>query len=269
MHCEEPEGRKRGTMEIDVSLAFELGPARTALLALEAARTKGQDVTEEALEIEDASLVRCAGEGGIGQRVWALFPGSQMQLRYRARVAVSRAPTRLEALAATPLHELRHEQLSFLRPSRFCQSEFFEGFVTKTFGDLAGGDRVAAMLDWIGREMRYVPGHSGSATTLLETFASRKGVCRDYVHLFCGLARASHIPARYVSAYGLRVDPPDFHAVAEVWLGERWHLVDPSGMCGADELAVIGVGRDAVDVPFMETPDDARLVNMAVSVTAG
>jgi len=84
----------------------------------------------------------------------------------------------------------------------------------------------------------------------------------------CGLARASHIPARYVSAYGARVDPPDFHAVVEVWLEAGWHLVDPSGMCPADELVLIGVGRDAGDVPFMETPDEARFIAQQVSVTS-
>lgn len=260
--------RQRGTMKIDVSLTFELGPARTALLALEAARTTGQDVIVDDLAIEDAALHRFEGEGGLGQRVWAVFERPEMRLRYRAEVDIARAPTRLEGLAATPLHHLGHAELTFLRPSRFCQSDFFERFARQRFGDLAGGDRIAAILDWIGAEMVYLPGHSTGTTTLLETFAARKGVCRDYVHLLCGLARASGIPARYVSAYGLRVDPPDFHAVAEVWLDGRWHLVDPSGMCGADQLAVIGVGRDAADVPFMETPDDARLVNMSVGVTA-
>jgi len=256
-------------MEINVSLAFELGSKRAALLAFEVAGMSGQEVKAEVLDIENAALHRCAGEGGIGRRVWAIFDQPHLRLRYKSEVDVSRPPTRLHGLAETPLEHLTGEQISFIRPSRFCQSDLFHKFTEKTFGHLAGGDRVAEILDWVSAEMEYAPGHSNSETTLLDTFASRKGVCRDYVHLFCGLVRASHIPARYVSAYGLGVDPPDFHAVAEVWLDNCWHLVDPSGMCHADDLAVIGVGRDAADVPFMETPDEARLVDMDVNVTFG
>jgi len=253
-------------IDIDVSLTYELGPRRTALLALEAARSEGQTVAEDTLEIENASLRRIGGERNVGQRVWASVGSETMRLRYRARVAVSRAPVRLDRLSANPVEALGGDQISFLRPSRFCQSDLFETFAVHTFGHLHGGEKIIAIRDWITREMEYVSGHSDSGTTLLDTFASRRGVCRDYAHMMCGLARASQIPARYVSAYGARVDPPDFHAVAEVWLDDGWHLVDPTGMCGADELVVIGVGRDATDVPFMETPDEARLISQAVRV---
>ncbi|WP_342454627.1 transglutaminase-like domain-containing protein [Sphingomonas sp. H160509] len=59
---------------------------------------------------------------------------------------------------------------------------------------------------------------AAAETTALDTFASRSGVCRDYSHLLVSLARAGGIPARCVSAYAPGVDPPDFHAVAELWL---------------------------------------------------
>jgi transglutaminase-like putative cysteine protease len=85
--------------------------------------------------------------------------------------------------------------------------------------------------------------------------------------MLCGLARASRVPARYVSAYGVSVAPPDFHAVVQVWLDNRWHLIDPTGMCDADELVLIGIGRDAADVPFMETPDEARLLDQRIRVS--
>lgn len=253
-------------IEIDVRLTYELGAERTALLALEGARTDDQTVAEERLSIEDAELHPIAGEGGFGQRTWVRLDGNLLQLDYRARVEVTRPPVRLDGLAADHIDALPAELIAFLRPSRFCQSDQLETFAAHRFGHLSGGAKVAAIVAWIAAELEYVPGHSDAATTLLDTFASRKGVCRDYAHMLCGLARASHIPARYVSAYGLSVDPPDFHAVVQVWLDGAWHLVDPTGMCGADELVLIGAGRDAADVPFMETPDEARFLDQRVQV---
>ncbi len=252
---------------IDVSLAYELGAERTALLAVEAAKTQGQVVVEDQLDIDDAEITVIEGEWGVGQRNWTRVTTDVIQLRYRAKVCVSRPPARLKNLASTPLRELPSEQVTFLRPSRFCQSDQIEPFVARQFGHLSGGEKILAIVDWITAEMTYDPAYSNSDTTLLETFAKRRGVCRDYAHLLCGFARASHIPARYVSAYGASVEPPDFHAVVQVWLGNQWQLIDPTGMCSADELVLIAVGRDAADVPFMETPDEARFVAQQVRVT--
>ena len=88
------------------------------------------------------------------------------------------------------------------------------------------------------------------------------------------LARASAIPARYVSCYAPGVDPPDFHAVAEVFLadpavpgGGAWHLVDATEMADPAETVKIGVGRDAADVSFMTVFGDARFEDKEVSVT--
>lgn len=256
-------------LDIDVSLTYRLGSQRLALLALQAARFEGQSILREQLSIADADLSVVAGEWGVGQRSWIRTDTDRLQVHYAAQVTVSREPALLPGRAEAPLPNLGGDQLTFLRPSRYCQSDLLESFAADRFGHLTGGEKITAILDWIADEMTYDPGHSTSATTVLQTLEARKGVCRDYAHLLCGLARASHIPARYVSAYGLSVEPPDFHAVVEVWLDNAWHMVDPSGMCAADEIVVIGVGRDAADVPFMETPDEAAFVDQHVRVTAG
>lgn len=255
------------TIDIDVSLTYDVGAAGLALLAIEAAETTSQVVTEENLEVENASLRNIEGSNGFGRRIWVRVDGPRLHLRYQAKVEVSRAPVRLNGLTAAPMDELPADLITFLRPSRFCQSDQFETFAAHEFGHLSGGEKVAQIVEWIQSELTYAPGASDSATTLLDTFSSRKGVCRDYAHLLCGLARASHIPARYVSAYGPSVDPQDFHAVVHVWLNNAWQLIDPSGMCPADELVLVGAGRDAADVPFMETPDEARFLDQRVWVT--
>jgi transglutaminase-like putative cysteine protease len=79
-------------------------------------------------------------------------------------------------------------------------------------------------------------------------------VCRDFAHLGIALCRTMNIPARYVSAYAFRLNPPDFHAVFEAFLqgpnGPGWYLFDPTRMSDPAGLVRIGVGRDAADVAF-------------------
>ena len=80
------------------------------------------------------------------------------------------------------------------------------------------------------------------------------------------MVRAANIPARMVAAYGPDVTPQDFHAVGQVWLNDAWHLVDPTGMCTSDSMAVIAVGRDAYDIAFMESQAPAELLWLSVQV---
>ena len=121
--------------------------------------------------------------------------------------------------------------------------------------------------------LTYTPGSSDTNTTALDTFVERHGICRDYAHLVVTLARASTIPARFVSGYAPGVQPPDFHAVAEVFLadptvpgGGAWHLVDATGMADPAELVKIGVGRDAADVAFMTVFGQAEFRDKTIAV---
>jgi len=253
-------------LAIDVDMTYRLGAQRIVLLALEAARTPGQTIVAESVAVEAATVERFAGEGGVGTRLWAHVDGAEMRARYTAEVEVTRPAVDLAGRAAVPWHRLPGDVLTWLRPSRFCQSDEFASYAERRFGDLEGGAKIAAIRDWVAREIIYLPASSHTGTTVLDTFARREGVCRDYAHMVCALARAAGIPARYASVYGLGVDPQDFHAVAQVWLDDGWHLVDATGMCTPDGLVLIGVGRDAFDAPFMETLDDASVVSQTVSV---
>jgi len=107
------------------------------------------------------------------------------------------------------------------------------------------------MRNWIASHLAYVPGSSHAGTTAVDTFHGREGICRDYAHLLITLARAADIPARFASVYAPGVNPPDFHAVAEIFLGGAWHLVDATGMATPGDMAIIGIGRDSGDVAFL------------------
>ncbi|MFU8883262.1 MAG: transglutaminase-like domain-containing protein [Rhodobacterales bacterium] len=254
-------------IEIAVDMQYSLGGDPMVLLNIEAAQVPGQTIVQHHLGIDFATIARVAGEGGVGQRVWACVASDQMWLGYRATVEVDRPTVALESLSAAAPHDLPGEVFTYLRPSRFCQSDLFQNFAAQRFGGLQGGQKVAAIRDWVARELRYVPASSHAETTVLETFTSREGVCRDYAHMVCALARAAQIPARYASVYGPDVTPQDFHAVAEVWLDGAWHMVDATGMGHPGEMVLIAVGRDAHDIAFMETQTPAYLLNQQVRVS--
>lgn len=254
-------------LRVDVTMDYQLTGADSVLLTIEAARTEGQIVHESRLEVEDARLHRIEGDDILGNRVWACVAHDQLRLRYHALADVTRPDVRLDLLGATAFDALPGALLPYVRPSRFCQSDLFTSFVDHEFGRLEGGAKIAAMRDWVAAGMSYVLGSSNSATTAIDTFVAREGVCRDYTHLLCGLARAANIPARYASVYGARVAPADFHAVAQVWLDGAWHIVDPTGMGDAAGLVVIAAGRDAGDVAIMETEKGAQPISQTILVT--
>ncbi len=245
-------------LNIDTVMDYQLEGPSPVLLAVEVAAIPGQDIRHSMLEILNATHRHEPGEASVGQRIWANVASDRLNLRYVADVEITRADIPLETLAQSRWQDLPGDVLSYLRPSRFCPSDQFMPFVAKRFGHLDAGAKVAAIRDWVAASITYVPGSSDAATCANDTFLSREGVCRDFAHLACTLLRAAQIPARYTSGYGPNVTPPDFHAVAEVWLSDAWHIVDPTGMCTASDLAVIATGRDASDVAFMETQAPAQ-----------
>ena len=253
-------------LQIDVKMHYRFPVPTTVFLAIEAAATDGQQILSQNMAVGNASLNWITGDSGVGQRLWAVVPGTEMVLDYTATVDVTRTSAFLPYLPATPLHLLPYDVVPYLRPSRYCQSDKFVAFIGKRFGHLQGGAKVIAIRDWIESELTYMPGASDSDTHVLETFASRQGVCRDYAHLLCAMVRAAQIPARAVAAYSPGVTPPDFHAVAEVWLDGAWHLVDPTGMGSPEDLVIVAVGRDAYDIAFMDSQAPAELLWQSVAV---
>ena len=259
------------TDPVRLSIATELDytfEARTAvLLQIEAAMIPDQRVDAPHIAISPVQhFARIPGHDDIGDRIW-LDVEDRLTVIYTSEVTVHRPVSDIASLAATPPHLLPAETVDYLMPSRYCQADHFEHFVESEFAGLTGGAAVAAMHDWIATHFSLVPGVSNSNTGALESFVQRQGVCRDYAHMLITLARAASVPARFVSVYGPGVTPPDFHAVAEVFLDGGWHLVDATGMATGADMAKIGVGRDAADTSFLTHFAGCTLNRQEVQVT--
>ena len=233
---------------------------------MEAAAIPEQIILKAWIDITQCEhFARVDAHDQIGERIWLRVEGPLI-VDYRATIQIDRILTDCLHLPAVPTHQLPGETVQYLLPSRYCPSDMFQTFVDAEFGHLQGGDRVIALRDWVHDHFSYVPGSSDSATTALDTFVKRQGICRDYAHVLITLVRASGIPARIASVYALGVEPQDFHAVAEVFLGGEWHLVDATGMAKEAAMAKIGIGRDAADVAFLTAYGQATMNSQVVEV---
>lgn len=253
-------------LSIDVSLDYWVPEPADVLLQIEAAAMADQRLEIQALTVySDTPIAAVPGEDGIGQRC-LLHATGQFRADYRAVVVIDRPKIDIMALPATAVRALPGSVIGYLLPSRYCEADRFQSFVQDEFAGLSGGALATALCDWVAASLRYESGASSGVTTAMITFAERRGVCRDYAHLLCALARAAGIPARCVSAYAPGVDPQDFHAVCELWLDGGWHLMDATGMASAADIVRVAVGRDATDIAFMTVFGTATMNAQTVAV---
>lgn len=104
-----------------------------------------------------------------------------------------------------------------------------------------------------------------------ETMRDRAGVCCDFAHLAITICRCLNIPARYCTGYlgytgiPLGEAPVDFSAWFEVFLENRWHVLDARHNIPRCGRVLIARGRDAADVPFLRSFGEHELVGFAVT----
>ncbi len=253
---------------IEAILDYDFAEPTDVLLAVEAAGLPDQRVVTQSHIIDNAGpLTNKVGGSGIGRRTWTRTGTGRMLSTYRSTVDVDRAPVDIASLAKSPLPSLPEEVLPFIWPSRYCEADRFGSFVSSHFPDLEGGALVQSLVDWVHDNLVYVPGSSDITTTAADTFVAQQGVCRDFAHLTAALIRSRDIPARLVSVYALGLDPPDFHAVVEVWLDGAWHIVDSTGLAPVETMVRIAVGRDATDIAFMTVFGGAMMNAQSITVT--
>ena len=70
-----------------------------------------------------------------------------------------------------------------------------------------------------------------------------------------------------VAVYAPGCDPMDFHAVAEAWVDDAWHIVDATRLAPREAMVRIATGRDAADTAFLTTRGGRTTFNRQV-VTA-
>ncbi|TWI37174.1 transglutaminase-like domain-containing protein [Paracoccus sulfuroxidans] len=170
-----------------------------------------------------------------------------------------------------PVPDLPDEVLTFLLPSRYCESDLLGDLAWQNFGDVTPGwTRVQRIADWVHGHIAFDYQAASPTRTALGAYKDRKGVCRDYTHLAIAICRALNIPARYVNGYlgdiGVPPDPApmDFAAWMQVWLSGRWWNFDPRNNMPRTGRIITSIGRDACDVALITSFGQHRLVEFKV-----
>jgi transglutaminase-like putative cysteine protease len=226
------------TAELDLDLGGSVD------LVLQIAVAAGAHVERESLTLTQGDGRRVPAEilDPTGSRLHRLTaePGP-LSVRYSATVAGS--------ASATVPSEL--ETITYLRPSRYCQSDEVFAQARRQFRGLGTRDLVAAVSSFVASSITYSPGLSLGTDSAMTTLTSGQGVCRDYAHLVIALLRAMDVPARYAACYAPGLGPMDFHAVAEAYLDGRWYVIDATRLADRRSLVRIATGRDAADCAFL------------------
>lgn len=227
-----------------MSASIALDAADRSQLILSIAVAEGAPAVDERLTIKQGGVPLSARvvEQTLGTRLHVVeVERGPVQIEYAARV-----DGRAEAAMATEA-----DQILYLRPSRYCESDTLRPIAVAEFHGLTGAALVTGVSSWVATRLAYVAGSSLPTDGAVRTLLARRGVCRDYAHLVVAFLRALDMPARVVSVYAPGLDPMDFHAVAEVAVEGRWQVVDSTALAPRTSMVRIGTGRDASDIAFL------------------
>ena len=119
----------------------------------------------------------------------------------------------------------------------------------------AAGDRDSLILLHdlmvaLNREIAFDTDPTHAATTAVQAFTLRRGVCQDITHIFVAAARALGVPARYIGGHFHRADGVTTqeagHAWAEAYVESLgWVGFDPTnGICTTESHVRVAVGLD-------------------------
>jgi transglutaminase-like putative cysteine protease len=223
-------------LELDISgrtdMVFSLAVSANSLFKRENLSITLNGEPQHPTELVDrhgTRLHRLIGEAGL------------MVVDYSAEVAGRSLPS--------PVDEI--DLVTYLRPSRYCESDSLLPTARSEFAGLSGHALLTAVTLWVWEKLSYVPGSSLVTDGAARTLMARRGVCRDYAHLVIALLRALDVPARMAAVYAPGLSPMDFHAVAEAHIDGQWWVVDATRLAPRQSLLRISTGRDAADIAFL------------------
>ena len=185
--------------------------------------------------------------GGGARAAWRPVVGDRRPGPDRSPSATTRRG-RHPSLAADAADEL-----TYLRPSRFCESDRMVGFASRSPRDRRPEGSVRGLL--LGRDPARV--HLGQQ----RPDRRRRGHIARRARRLPRLRPPGRSPCCGAMEYpgpaggGLcpRLDRMDFHAVAEAAIDGEWFVVDATLLAPRESLVRITTGRDAADTSFLSS----------------
>lgn len=233
-------------------LSYEVFSTTTFIFNIQVARSATQLIISELLTITpeikyEEFVLQNSATRFIKMEV---KKGTNFSISYEAEVDVlHELITDEKLLESIPIIDLDNEVLPFISPSRYCESDKLLDFVNQQFGHLSNAfAKVKAINEWVFNSIAYKAGTSDSSRSANDVLALKEGVCKDFAHLAIALCRALDIPARYFTGYAYALDPPDFHACFEAYVGGKWLFFDPTQLSIPNGLVKIANAKDASEV---------------------
>ncbi len=230
-------------------LGYEVTAPSTFILNIHALRTPAQAILEETFTVDPYFKIEEFSHYTENRfiRLEVTEPAT-LNISYSALVDTSFKLTSADQLTQVPIADVDPIVLPYIFPSRYCQSDKLLRFANNKFGKIDNAfEKVMALTQWIHDNVEYLSGSTTSQTSAYDTVTELAGVCRDFAHLGIALCRALDIPARYFTGYAYQLNPPDFHACFEAYLGGQWIIFDATQLAPLNGLVKIATGRDAAD----------------------
>jgi transglutaminase-like putative cysteine protease len=231
--------------EVGASLGLTVTDPTKVEFQIAVASLPGLQVDESltvTLDGKPVSVREIAGQHGTRLHTAEVGLGN-LQIKYEATVTGIAEPL--------PVNDI--DVLTYLRPSRYAESDKFFGFAATEFAEYTNSETLLEKVSsWVGTRLNYVPGSSDPIDGAADTLLAGAGVCRDYAHLVVALLRAVKVPARLVAVYAPGCNPMDFHAVAEALVDGQWRVVDATCLAPRQTMLRIATGRDAADTAFLD-----------------
>lgn len=242
--------------DVGSSLVVEVADPTAFVLAVAVA--EGVPTTVESLRVrlDEKPIEVREGSDAHGTRLHLFEAGAGiLSVDYAATVIGRAAPARV----------VESDRVTYLRPSRYVQSDSLTDRARELFPGLDGLGLVAAVEAWVHGHLAYSADHTSPTGGAVETLDAGAGVCRDFANVTAAFLRALDVPARIVSVYAPGLEPRDFHAVVEAQVDQRWIVVDATRLAPRSGLVRIATGRDSADTAFLtNTLADVELLSIDV-----
>lgn len=236
-------------LETSCVLGFEIALPTPFVLMLRPRSGAQQWIAREAYMLTPSIPVLefTDGYGNLCQRLTA--PKGDFEVATNAEVMTADRIDQAHGAPFVEIQDLPDAVLSYLLPSRYCESDRFHQMATEiTSGQRPGYDQVTTIVSWLRQNINYQPGSSKVPVSATEVRSVQVGVCRDLAHLGIALCRSLSIPARMVVGYLHQLEPMDLHAWFEAYVGGRWYTFDATRVNLNGGYVAVGYGRDAADV---------------------
>lgn len=188
-------------------------------------------------------------------------PAGAFSIGVDAVVHDSGAPDEAAPNAAQiPVELLPDDSLIYLMGSRYCDTDLLSDEAWRLFEHTRPGwQRVQAICNFVHNHIQFDYMQARATRSASEAYSEGVGVCRDYTHLAITFCRCMNIPARYCTGYlgDIGTPPPyppgDFAAWMEVFLDGSWWTFDPRNNTPRIGRILVARGRDAADVPLLQS----------------